>query len=652
MLQFLRKIIGSKFGVFGALALLVLIALAFAGSDVAGMRSQSGGSAGDSVATVGGTSIGAASLSQATNVALQNVKQDQPTMSMQAFLASGGLTKVLDSMVDRTAMLVWGKRHGVVASDRLVDSEIAKLPAFQGPDGKFSQTIFRQTMQQRGVDEKLVRQDLAEGLVAQQLLVPASFGATMPRTLVTQYAALLKERREGAIAVLPSELFAPQQAPDAKALATWYQSHRSKFIRPERRTIRYAVLDAGALKSVAAPTEPEIAARYKANASLYQPRESRRVTQLIVPSEAEAKSVIADVAGGKSLETAAQAKGLATSTLASATREALANQTSPAVADAAFGAARGAIAAPARDALGWHVVRIDTVEQQPGRTLDQARKEIAGALSAEAARKALADASGRIEDEFDSGGSLADAAKAYGLEIKQAGPLTADGQVYGSGTAPPAELAHVLATAFSMEQDHQPQIAEVDPGKQFVLFNVSQIAPSAPAPLAEIKQDVAAAYALDQGSAVAGDAAKKVLAAVKRGSGLAEAVASLKRPLPPPQNIAMNRDDLAKMQQQTRRPVPPPLALMFSMAQGTTKLLPVPGERGWFVVSLKQITPGTLADDDPLIASARKDLGDVAGDEYAAALRRAIRDDVGVARHTAVLDGVRRQLSGGAATDQ
>ncbi|MEO6091665.1 MAG: SurA N-terminal domain-containing protein [Novosphingobium sp.] len=646
MLQFFRKIIGSRFGALFAIGLLGLIALAFAASDVTGRR-QSVDVRGDAVATIGDRKIDGASLSQAATSALENVKRQQPTMSMQGFLAAGGLKQVLDSLIDRISMAVWGSDHGIVASDRLVDSEIVKVPAFQGPDGKFSQALFQQLISQRGVNERLVREDIAQGLVARQLLLPAAFGVTMPRDLARRYAELLKESREGAIAALPAALFTPATRPDDKTLAGWYQTHRTRFIRPERRVVRYVLLTDAGLKNVAAPSEAEIAARYQADAPRYAALETRRITQLIVPSEAAARAVLAAVAKDSTLDAVAKEQGLATSALGPIDRPALAAQTSAAVSDAAFAAARGAIAGPARGALGWHVLRVDAIETRPARSLDQARAEIAAALAVEKRRKALADVSARIEDEFDKGGSLADAARELGLTLQQTGPLTADGTVYGKvGERAPAELARVLQTAFSMEQENQPQLAEVEAGKTVVLFDVASIAASLPAPLAEIKPDVTAAYMLDKGFTAAGEAGRRLLAETKRGSDLGKALASLGRPLPPPQPVAMSREQLAQMQQQSRQPVPPPLALLFSMAQGTTKLLPAPGNRGWFVVSLRKTTPGKVADADPLIATAQRELGKVAGDEYADALRRAIRGEIGVKTNPAAVQAVRAQLAG------
>ncbi|MCC6829638.1 MAG: SurA N-terminal domain-containing protein [Novosphingobium sp.] len=645
MLQFFRRLFSSRLGAGIALGVLALIAIAFASGDIVssgGFNATGGG--GDRVATVGKDRIDNATLAQAASNALENLKQSDPRQSMQGFLAAGGLDRVLDELIDRAAIAAFGKTHGIVASDRLIDSEIAKTPAFQGPDGKFSEAAYRQLIQQRGLSDELVRRDLAQGLVARQILLPASFGATVPLEFATRYASLLRESRKGEIALLPSAAFAPAAPPTDAQLSTYYTAHKERFIRPERRVIRYATFGDGALKAVPAPTEAEIAARYAAEKAAYAPLETRRLTQLVVPTEAAARAVADEVAKGKSLEVAAREKGLSTASLGALGKDALAGQSAPAVADAAFAAAQGKLAAPARSGLGWHLLRVDAIEKRPGRTLDQVRGELTTQVAVDKRRKALNDLTARIEEEFDNGGNLADIAKELGLTLQQTKPVTADGLVYGAASEKaPDVLARALQTAFAMEQENQPQLAEVEPGKTFLVFDVTDIAPSAPAPLGEIRQDVAGAYLLDKGSQAAKAAAATVQAQVRKGVPLATALASLKRPLPPVQAVDMNRQQLSQQGQQ----VPPPLALMFSMAKGTVKTLAAPQDRGWFVVALKDVVAPVVPTNDPVVAAAKGELGRLVADEYAAQLTRAIRAEVGVARNEAGIRAVRTQLTGG-----
>lgn len=644
MLNLFRSMTKSRFGALFALAFLGLIAFAFAAGDISAFRASGFGS-GDQVAKVGGEAIDAKQLSQGATNALENLKQQNPRLSMKGFVASGGLEKVLTDMIDRTAISVFGREHGIKASDRLIDSEITKIPAFRGIDGKFSETAFRAVLAQRGISEKLVRADFEQGLVARQIMDPAAFGTTVPRELAVRYAALLRESRTGAVALLPSTAFAPKTPPSDQELAAFYAAHRNQFIRPERRVIRYAVFGDEALKNLAPPSDAEIGQFYNANKARYAARETRILTQLVVPTQAAAQAVAAEVAKGKSLQAAASEKGLSATVLEPTDKAGLARTTSQAVADTAFAAAQGQLAAPARSSIGWHLVHVDRVDSRPERSVDQVRGEIVTELAAVKRRKALGDLTAKLEDEFDNGGNLADAAKELGLTLQQTPALTADGKSYNdpSQAIAPA-LARVVPAAFAMEKENEPQVAEAEPNKTFVIFDVSDIAPSAPAPLAEIRNDVIASYILEKGSAGAKAAAEKLLGETRKGTALADAVAALKLPVPPVQAITnMNRQDLTKSGQ---RPAPP-LMLLFSMAKGTTKLLAAAGNRGWYVVSLKDIVTPPQPGNDPMVAAAQRELGQLVGSEYLQGLRRAIRAEVKVERNPAALTKVRNQLAGG-----
>ena len=644
MIQFLRSTIKSKLGVGLALLFVAVIALSFAAGDVSNLRTGGASSAGDSIAEVGDRTIFASQVSQSASTALENIKREDPRVTMKAFISQDGLERVLDQLIDRIALAGFGREHGILASDRLIDSEIAKVPGFKGPDGQFSDAAFRQMLQQQGLSEKTVRESLAEELIGRKLTAPAEFASTLPRELAVRYATLLRETRSGAIALLPASAFAPKAAPSEAELQAFYTKSRDLFIRPERRVLRYATFGEDALKSVPPPSEAEIAARYSANKAQYAALESRRVTQLIVPTEAAARAVAGEVSAGKRLEAAASAKGLAAASLGALSKQALAEKSAPAVADAVFAAASGALAAPAKSPLGWHVMRVDGIDRRAERSLDSVRGALTAELTALKRRAALNDLSARLEEEFETGANLGEVSKQLGVTLTETPALTADGQVYlqPGKTAPPV-LASLIQTAFAMEGEGQPQLAEVVAGKTFAIFEVSQIAPSAAAPLGEIRGDVLAAFMLERGALAAKAAGDTVLAATKRGTDLAAAIAALGAGIAPPQPVAMGREQLTAMGQQ----IPAPLQLLFSMAKGTTKLLPVPGNRGWFVVALKDIVPGKIAGDDPLVAAAQQELGRIAGREYGEQLTRAIRNELGVKREESAIKALRSQLAGG-----
>ncbi len=641
MLQFFRNIFKSKYGIVITLLFIGIIGLAFAVGDVASNGSFGGGIAGgDRVAVVGDEKVNATELANEASNAVDRLRQQNPTISMAAFIEQGGLTEVLDQVLDRRAISGWASKHGFASGENLVNSEIRRIPAFAGPDGKFSEAVYQQALAGRKLTDATVRRDLADGLLAQQVLVPAAFGARMPQKIALRYAALTKERRQGAIAAIPSAAFAPKGDPTAAQLATYYNGHKADYIRPERRTLRYLVFDDKSLGNVE-PSDAEIAARYASNrAALYAAREQRTLTQLIVPTRPAAMAIAQRGAGA--LDAAAREAGLETSKVAAVDQAAYAAQSSQAVAQAVFAAQQGAIAAPARGGLGWYVVRVDQVIAKPARSLDQAREEIATGLRAEKRARALSELAGEVEQQIDDGNALTDIAKAVKADIQSTGQVVADGRIYGSATQrAPEVLASALASAFEMEEG-QPQIAALPGGDSYLVYETSRITPSAAAPLAEIRSDVVAGWRSATGSTAAKAAADRVIARVAKGQSLAQALAAEKVTLPAPDPIDMTREQLAAQGQR----VPPPLALLFSMAKNSVKRLEAPNSGGWFVVTVNAIEPGKIAPNDPLMAQASQSLGQLMGREYGDALRAAIRKDVGIERNAEAIAAVRKRLVG------
>jgi peptidyl-prolyl cis-trans isomerase D len=643
MLQFFRNMFKSTLGLGIALAFLIVIVVGFAASDVASNLVSDATGKGERVAKVGSTTISAAEVVRQAQQAVEIARQDNPKVTMRDFLAQNGLTQVIDQMIDRTAISAFGEKNGIVAGKRLVDSELAKIPSLQGADGKFSDANYRQMLAQRNLTDTEVRDDITQGLVARQILTPAQLGTATPNEAALRYASLLKDHRVGAVAALPSQAFAPAAVPGDAEVATWYGAHTALFNQPERRVIRYAIFDDSAARNVAAPTDAEIAQRYNADKAQYEASETRKVSQLILPSEAAAKGIADELAKGGSFEAAAKAHGLSVASIGPVVKTALASQTSSAIADVAFAAPKGKVSAPIKGMLGYALVRVDEITDKPARSLDQAKGEITAALLADKRKAAIAAVTTKIEASFDKGGALSDAAKELGVTPLETAPLLADGTVFGKpGDKAPADLTKAVAAAFAMEREHAPQLAELEAGKKFLMFDVSQITPAAPVPLAQVKVSVVQAIQMEKGAIAAKAAALKVLDKMKHGGELASSVSGLGVTLPPIQPLSMSRDQLQAQGGQ----IPPAMGLFFSMAKGTTKLLPLPGGRGWLVIQLKDIQTTPVDAKDPLVADAKRELAGLLGREYTDALRRALRADVGAPRNDAGIAAVVKQLAG------
>jgi peptidyl-prolyl cis-trans isomerase D len=644
MINAIRSFLQSKIGMALALAFIGLIGLAFAGMDVSSSGTFGGVSGADRVAIVGDERLSTSELQTNIDLEVNTERQSNPGISRIAFVENGGFERVLDQMIDRLAIAEYGKSIGLRAGDRLVDSQLARMPQFQNAGGRFDANVYRQVLSQSGYTDKMMRSYIATGLLQQQTITPIVLNSRMPQSLIKRYSALQKERRTGHIAGFASALYAPRQGPTEKQLQAYYTANRTDYTLPERRVIRYAAFGEDALKGNITPSEAEIKARYDRDIAQYRAAELRSLTTLVVPfqsGQAEADKIRAEVAAGKSLEQAARERSLSVNKGEAMDREAVTTRDSAAVATAAFATASGQYSQPVRGRLGFYLVRVDGIQQKSGKSIDQMRPELVAALTLEKRRAALLDLSEEIENAVDDGANLVEVADAFGLTIQSTPPLLSNGAVYGqAGQGAAALLMPVLNTAFAMDEG-QPQLDELVAGTTFIVYDVGDITQAAPAPLKDIREVIAAAWRQEEGSKAAKAAAERVMKLVAQGKSMAEAVAAEKVALPAPDAVDLNRSELSNMQN-----VPSPLALMFSMAKGTVKKLDLGGKVGWVVVKLDTIEVGELADDDPELVRVGNQLNAILANEQGFEFVRAVKDEVGVELNQTTIDTLKAQLGG------
>ena len=643
MLLFFRSFFSSKLGVLVTLAFVGMIGIAFALGDVAG-TSFGGFSSGSKIATVGREKISTADLETQFRSIMARLRQRNPQLSIKEFLAQGGLNDVLTYTMDGKAVIQWGKKYGLYVGDRLIDSEIAKDPNIQAPDGKVDNALYRQMLTGQGTTDSAYRAEQTQTLMAKLLLASTSFGLKAPRKMTGRYIAVLTEHRRGAIVTLPPAAFASAALPSDGEITAWYNDHKADYILPERRTVRYVSYTDAAVKAAAAPTDAEIAARYGENKAKYAAADKRKLSQMVLPSEAAAKQVIAEVAGGKTLEVAAQAKGLAVAPLGCLTKDGYALQSSADAATAVFAAPNAKVLGPFKAPLGWIVVRVDARETTPGKTLDQAKPELLQELTDEKRKIAITDFGARMEQELDNGATLGDMAKELGVTVTETPALTAGGMVFGQdGVSAPAVLQRVVPAAFQMDGTGQPQLAEVEPGKTFVIFDVGKIALAAPPPLNEIRAKVAEDARIAKGEAAAKAAAEKVQAQVQKGVPIDVAVASLGVALPPVDHVDMDRMEVQKKGKNASRP----LQMLFAMAKGKVRLMQGPRNRGWYVVTVSEVIPGKVDEKNPDFDGFNKSLAQEQSTELGDQLRGGFRKEIGTTRNDDNLRKLQTQLSGG-----
>ena len=642
MIGFFRSIFQSKIGLFFTFAFVGLIAVAFASADITG--STFGGVTGNDVAIVGDESIGSGELTQVANNVQRQVQQQNPQMDMKTWVDDGGLDRIMDQLIDQYALVAFGKEYGMVASKRLVDSQIIESGNFDGPTGDFSEETFRDALNRAGITEAAYRRQEERTIIGEQIITPVFFGMRVPENLASPIASLQLEGRTGQILLIPSVAYVPKDEPNDKTLAAYYAANAKKYQRAEQRKIRYAVITTDGLGSAAIPTEAELQAAYKTRNKEFSANETRSFTQVILPTEAAAKALAKTVAGGTSLAKAASDSGYSTSRSSDVNKEEFTKEFSVAVADAVFAAQNGKVSTPARSGLGWHIARIENIRANPARSFSEVRGQLLTELGERKTLEALGDKLEVIEEKFIQGATLPEVAKSEELKIQTSPLLLATGQSLSQqGFEPSQTLQAMLQGAFAMEADNsEPQLVELEPGKRYGVYDVSEVKPAAPPPLAEMRARVLRDYMLEKGSAKAKATALNVKKGVQGGKNLNAAMSVVNVRTPPVENVGARRIELER----SETPVPPPLALMFSMIEKDAKIIEAPDNQGWYVVYLDTITAGNAAKQEGMIEAYQQQLRPALIGELQQQFLGAVRKEVGVEREDTAYRNVSDRLTG------
>ncbi len=641
MLSFFRRVINSKVGIVVTFIVLGVIALAFAAGDISNIAGTAGGLGGNDVAKIGDEEITVADLRQRAGDEVAAARQRQPEADMAGYIQSGALEQGLERMVAGAALAVFGRDQGMAISKRLIDGQIASIPALQGPTGKFDENLYRRILAERKLTDAGIRKDLAKELLAQQLTAPTVGAALIGEKMARPYAALLLEQRRGVAAFIPTGAAPAGPAPSDADVQAFYGRNLQRYRLPERRSLRYALVTPDQVRAAAAPTAAELQQAYQQNRAAYQASEKRTVAQVIVGDQAGANAIAAKVRGGASLADAARAAGLEASTFASLDKAALATQSSPAVADAAFSAARGAVIGPIRGPLGFAVARVEAIEQVPARTLEQVKPELVATLTQRKTADALATLHDKIDDAIGGGSTFDEAVADAGLQARTTPALTATGIDPTTPAQPDPALQPLLAAAFSAAESDGPQLVQTGQDGSFALVAVGQITPAAPRPLAQIRNQVVADLVADRKRQAARRIAGQVLAAVNKGTPLDQAVRAVGGALAPVRTLVGTRADLSRQQNAPD----PAMAMMFSIAPGTARLLEAPQGQGWLIVKLEAARQVDPARSPQVIASVRTDLGRLSGNEFAQQFARAARMQVGVKTDAKALAKLKAELA-------
>jgi len=643
MLTFFRRVSKSKVGTWIMALVVVAIMGGFAMADISnfGSGTLGFGMSSGTLASAGGETVSERDMSDAMQHRLQQVRQERGDADYASIMPDFG--PILDELVDQRSLLAFADKYDFPLSKRLIDAQIAQIPGTKGLNGQFSEQSYRTFLAQQRLTDSQVRQLLSADLARKLLITPVAASGHASVGMATTYASMLLEERTGEAAVIPADAFkAGLQATDAQ-LQQYYTANRARYMIPEQRALRIARIGPEQVAAIAA-TDQEVMAYYNANKATYAPTDTRSLSQVVVPDQATANAIAARAKGGAALAAAAAPAGAnaAVTTLADQTRQAYAGVAGDQTANAVFSAASGAIVGPIHSDFGWVVVKVDGVKAGGGKTLAQAKAEIATKLNDEKRKGGIEELVDKVQNALDGGANFTEAVGEAKLSISTTPLITAAGASRTDASFKmPSDLAPVLPIGFQMAQNDEPEIVTLANNAGYAVVSPAQIVPAAPAPIASIRAQVLADWTQDQALQRAQAAATQVASKASSGMSVANALQGLGAALPPVRPMTAKRIQIATAQ----GPVSPALKMLFTLGAGKSSFAAIPEGGGFFIVKVDKITPGNAIVAPQLITQVQGQLGGVASQDYAEQFISAIKRQMKVKRNNSAIEAFRARLA-------
>ncbi len=644
MLSFFRRASKSKIGTWVMALVVIAIMIGFAAggiSNFGGSGTLGFGLSSGTLASVGDQEITERDMSDLMQRSLQEARKDNPEASYASIMHD--FVPTLEDTLNQRSLIAFADKYRFPLSRRLIDAEIAQIPGARGLNGQVSDASYQAFLRQQRLTDTQLRQIVAESLAQRLLLTPVAASGHVGLGIATPYASMLLEQREGEGAVVPAALFKAGLQPSDAQLQQYYDAHRSRYMIPEQRTLRIARIGPEQVAGVTA-SDQEVMVYYTANKATYAPSDTRSLSQVVVPDQGTANAIAGRARAGATLAAAAAPAGAnaAVTTLTDQTRQAYAGVAGEQAASTVFAAAKGGIVGPVHSDFGWVVVKVDAVKAGGGKTLEQAKSEIATKLNEDKRKGAIEQLVDKVQSALDGGANFTEAAAAAKLPVTTTPLITASGTSRADPSFKlPPELAPALQSGFQMAPTDEPDLVTLPNNAGYAVVSPEQVVPPSPPPLATVRAQVATDWINDQAMQRARTAATQIAAKASGGMSLNEALKGVGVAIPDARPVSARRIQIATAQ----GPVSPALKMLFSLSVGQSQMAADPQDAGFFVIKVTKVTPGNALVAPNLITQVQSELGRSVTQDYAEEFQNAVKRQLKVKRNDSAIESFRARLA-------
>lgn len=405
---------------------------------------------------------------------------------MRDAIAAGMDKQALSELVARVSLNDEMDKVGLSASDLQVATELGKVNAFKSLDGSFDREAYSAALKGANLTEVEYEKGLRADIARSTLQLAVTGGVTSPDVLTDTLFSYAGELRSMTwLPLTEAELTTPLAAPTDADLQAEYDGNIAAYTRPEAKRISYAALLPDEIAKDMPSDDTAAQALFDARQDQYNIPEKRLVERLVYPSDADAASAKAKLDAGATFESLVAERNL---TLADIDLGDVAKSDLGAAGDAVFALTEPGVVGPLQSDLGPALFRMNVILPAQVTTFDQARPDLVLELQTEAARKDIAARIEAIDDALAGGATLEELATAEKLTIKSLD--------YAAGAQDNDAIANYAAfrkAADTVAIGDFPQAIVLEDGGVVAMTMVETVPPT-PRPLADVKDQVTAAW--------------------------------------------------------------------------------------------------------------------------------------------------------------
>ena len=371
-------------------------------------------------------------------------------MSEQLLKQLGIEQQILQQMVDEQAALAEGTRLGVEVSDEEVRQRIFATPAFQDNGHFIGEQRYQQLLRRQS--PPMIPAEFENGirrsLTVEKLRSLLSGWLSIPDNELEQEYRRRNDKVKLAVVSFTTDSFRTQANATDAEVASYFDAHTPDFKMPEKRKIRYLLVDIDALRAKVVVPPADVERSYNEGIDQYTTAEQVRASHILLKTEgkddatvkAKAEDVLKQAKAGADFAELAkkysedEGSGKNGGDLDYFGR----GRMVPEFDQVAFALQPGQMSDLVKTQFGYHIIKL--VDKKPGttRTLADVRQQLTDQVSYERAQAQAADLAQNLEQQIRKPADLDKVAKAQGVAVQESGFFARDEPILGLGPSPEA----------------------------------------------------------------------------------------------------------------------------------------------------------------------------------------------------------------------